>query len=303
VGYPARGTSDFRGDSTLIRSGRGLAAVRCATSVSNEIAVHLVEADALPGPGWAELSSETHARLTVVLEEIGGRVEHRLKPHQAAPNGLFTMSFTPPGAPVWGYTDSIHRVRSLRLDVDLPRTSEALAEKLAMPSGPRLFDSDRLRHLAECLAAECDAADGFSSLYVDSLTTAACIDFLRLGPKDTARGAGRLAPWQLRRVTEYITGHLSETVRLKELAAITGLSQSQFGRAFKASTGFSPHRWQLNARIAKARELLLSSTLEQSEIALMTGFAEQSHFCRVFKALVGTPPATWQRRHRTRHGP
>src|SRR5260370_10165024 len=91
--YPARAKSDFRGDSTLIRSGRGLAAVRCATCTSNEIAVHLVEADALPGPGWAELSSETHARLTIVLEGIGGRADHPLKRDQAAPNVLFKMRF------------------------------------------------------------------------------------------------------------------------------------------------------------------------------------------------------------------
>jgi AraC family transcriptional regulator len=89
-------------------------------------------------------------------------------------------------------------------------------------------------------------------------------------------------------------------VRLGDLAAITGLSQSQFGRAFKASTGVAPHRWQLNARIAKAQDLLLSSAMPLSEIALLTGFAEQTHFTRVFKRVVGASPGAWQREHAKR---
>lgn len=100
-------------------------------------------------------------------------------------------------------------------------------------------------------------------------------------------------------MTEYIIEHLAEAVRLKELAAIAGLSQSQFGRAFKASTGLSPHRWQLEARIAKAQDLLLAGALSLSEIAFVTGFAEQSHLTRVFKSVTGTSPGAWRREHVT----
>jgi AraC-like DNA-binding protein len=135
-------------------------------------------------------------------------------------------------------------------------------------------------------------------LYIDSLTLAACIDFLRLGREGSERAATRLPPRQLRRVTDYVIDHLSQAVRLKELAAMSGLSQSQFGRAFKASTGLSPHQWQLNARIARAQELLLSGALALSEIALLTGFAEQSHFTRVFKNVTGASPAAWRRERR-----
>jgi AraC family transcriptional regulator len=290
----------FRGDMTIVRSTHGIEAVRQVTRVSNDIAVHALEVDVLPGPAWAQVASESHARLSIVLEAIGGgRIESRLKRDQPPANGPFTMNFAPPGAEVWGYSEGIRHVRDIRLDFDLSRVSEALGEKLTMPE-PRVFRNDRLRYLAKCLAAECEKPDRLSSLYVDSLTLAACIDFLRLGPEGSVRAAGRLAPRQLRRVTECIIEHLSEAVRLKELAAITGLSQSQFGRAFKASTGLSPHQWQLNARIAKAQELLLSGALPLSEIALATGFAEQSHFTRVFKNVTGASPGAWRREHFTR---
>ncbi len=278
----------------------GIDAVRRVTRVSNNIAVHSLEVDVLPGPAWAQVASESHARLSIVLEAVGtGRVESRLKRDRAPANGPFTMNFAPPGAEVWGYSEGIRRVRDLRLDFGLASVAEALGEKLVKPEEPRVFRNERLRYLAKCLAAECENPDEYGSLYIDSLTLAACIDFLRLGADGTSRTGGLLASRQLRRVTEYVVEHLADTVRLKDLAALTGLSQSQFGRAFKASTGVSPHRWQLNARVAKAQELLLAGQMPLAEIALATGFVEQSHFNRVFKSVVGTSPGSWRREHRS----
>ena len=109
---------------------------------------------------------------------------------------------------------------------------------------------------------------------------------------------GGLAPWQLRRATEYMTEHLGDPVLLKDLAGQTGLSASRFGRAFKMSMGVSPHRWQMNLRVLEAQEMLRHGKRSQAEIALTTGFAEQSHFSRVFKEVVGMPPGAWQRAHR-----
>src|SRR5258706_15809224 len=287
----------FRGDMTIVRASHGIESVRQVTRFSNDIAVHALEVDVLPGPAWAQVASRSHARLSIVLEAIGGdRIESRLRRGLTPAGGPFTMNFAPPGAEVWAYSEGIRRVHDIRLDFDLSRVSEAVGEELTMPE-PRVFRSERLRAVGRCLAAECEKPDRFSSLYIDSLTLAACIDFLRLGRDEPERAGRRLAPRQLRRVTEYLIEHLSSVVRLKELAAITGLSQSQFGRAFKASTGLSPHRWQLDARIAKAQELLLAGAAPLSEIALVLGFAEQSHFTRVFKSVTGTSPGAWRREH------
>lgn len=109
---------------------------------------------------------------------------------------------------------------------------------------------------------------------------------------------GGLAPWQLRRATEYMTDHMAGPVLLKDLAGQTGLSPSRFGRAFKLSMGISPHRWQMNLRVLEAQEMLRAGKRPQADIALATGFAEQSHFSRVFKEVVGVPPGVWQRAHR-----
>jgi AraC-like DNA-binding protein len=109
---------------------------------------------------------------------------------------------------------------------------------------------------------------------------------------------GSLLPSQLRRATRFLARYSGPTLSVAEIAGNLGLSPAQFSRAFKASTGFPPHRWQLNLRIGKAQELLRYGAFPLAEIALATGFAEQSHFTRMFKKVVGVSPGAWQRDHR-----
>ncbi|HEX4506208.1 MAG TPA: AraC family transcriptional regulator [Alphaproteobacteria bacterium] len=106
----------------------------------------------------------------------------------------------------------------------------------------------------------------------------------------------RLAPWQLKRVTEFINANLAETLQLCDLAALSGLSPSHFGRAFKGSTGLPPHRWHLVQRIERARAMLTDAEASLADVACATGFADQSHFTRVFSRTIGMSPGAWRRR-------
>jgi len=284
-------------DSRLGRLAHGIAAVRCTRRVSNEIAVHVIDVDVNPEPAWADYSAPALASLSVHLGQAGGQAELRLKADEPALDGPHAICFTPAGAPIWGYTHGATRAEGIKLDFDLQRVSETLGQTLTGPERPRSFRNDRLRRLAQCLGDECRIPDRFNRLYFDSLTVAVCIDFLRLSVEPPPRRTGVLASWQVRRVTDYLMAHLSEAVPLAALAGLTGLSQWHFARAFKATTGVSPHRWQLNARIAKAQELLLARSMPQAQIALEVGFAEQSHLCRVFKNVIGVSPGAWLREH------
>jgi transcriptional regulator GlxA family with amidase domain len=87
-------------------------------------------------------------------------------------------------------------------------------------------------------------------------------------------------------------------VRLAELAALVGLSQAHFARAFKASTGLPPHGWQLECRIRQAQALLSSGDASREEVAQVTGFAEAVHVGRRFRQIVVIAPATWRRTRR-----
>jgi AraC family transcriptional regulator len=297
--------SASRSESRL-RSPHGVEGAQLRSRTWNGVTVHALDIAMSPGRGWSDLSSDKPS-LSIVLEEVGGRVEPRLKLDQSlvkddhAP-GL--MSLVPAGMTLWGYTEGIRRVRESRLDFDFSALSQKLGEdldRLKTQTPLLLFRDERIRRLGALLGAEAEreAPDDLSDLYGDSLIVALAIDLLRLGkrpPPEQKRGG--LARWQLRRVTEYMREHHASTIKLADLAEMAGLSQSQLGRAFKASTGVTPHRFLLNQRIARAQELLLAGSMSLAEIALATGFAEQSHFTRVFRREIGASPGAFRRDRR-----
>jgi AraC-like DNA-binding protein len=106
---------------------------------------------------------------------------------------------------------------------------------------------------------------------------------------------GGLAPWQERTAKALLNAHVDGEVSLTELARKCGLSRSHFARAFKQTTGQTPHRWLLVQRVEQAKGLLLGSNMSLAKIALTCGFADQSHFTRVFNGTLGASPGEWRR--------
>lgn len=80
---------------------------------------------------------------------------------------------------------------------------------------------------------------------------------------------------------------------LTELAKMADMSRYQLIRAFRTSTGMTPHSYQLNLRINQARAGLRSGEA-MADMAYRLGFADQSHFQRVFKAYVGVTPGLYR---------
>ncbi len=109
---------------------------------------------------------------------------------------------------------------------------------------------------------------------------------------------GGLAPWQLGHVRDIMLANMTRTVTLSELADSCGLSISYFGRAFQRTEGVPPHKWLMNERIRRAKDLLRHSTMTLAEIALECGFADQSHMTRAFARKEGQTPGRWRRHSR-----
>ncbi|HVJ52713.1 MAG TPA: helix-turn-helix transcriptional regulator, partial [Aliidongia sp.] len=68
--------------------------------------------------------------------------------------------------------------------------------------------------------------------------------------------------------------------------------------AFKRSLGEAPHAYIIARRLERARELMLTSDMGLSELALQCGFSDQAHFTKLFRSHVGKSPAAWRREHR-----
>jgi AraC family transcriptional regulator len=249
------------------------------------------------------------ARICMSLEEVGGPFEITATP-ATVPAGAGAgraargaVSVIPPGLSAVGQARTLRFMRHLLLQVDGPALSAWLEDGFDIDAAfaPRLMVSDpRLLQLGQLIAKECVSGNKGDRLYRDGLAVAV---FGALGNPLAAGGdhraaSGGLAPWQLRRVLDFMRANLADSIDMAALAGITGLSKAHFSRAFKVSTGLPPHRWLLDARIAKARELLIDSELPLAEIALAVGFADQPHFTRTFGCIVGTPPSAWQRARR-----
>lgn len=114
----------------------------------------------------------------------------------------------------------------------------------------------------------------------------------------TPASRGGLPPARAHRICEYIHSHLEQNISLEVLAEMAGLSIHHFARAFKQTIGMPPHSYVLQKRIEHAQEMLRTTELPLSEIALHTGFADQSHLARHFRRMTGMSPSTlrWAQR-------
>src|SRR6266852_2992526 len=206
------------------------------------------------------------------------------------------MHFAPAGMEMWGYSADTRFVKDATLAFDVAVLRQRLTTEFDADATttPRLrFSDDRLWTLVRLLSDAVNDPDPSAQLYGDGLT-AAIMARLFAEPPETSTGESALAPWQLLRVVEYLDAHLPERVDLAHLAALAGLSQSHFSRAFKASTGMAPYRWQLDARIQRAQALLIDTRASRDHVAEATGFADAVHFGRTFRKFTGATPAAWR---------
>jgi AraC family transcriptional regulator len=241
--------------------------------------------------------------LNIILEVVGGRVLVSGEGTEGRPSARHRgshLSMIPAGIRAWQHSDYISMFRDLVLEVEPNHILETLEGTLDLAEvfAPRfMFFNPNLLRIAELMASECEPGKPEDVLYGDSLSVALLIGLSRLGRATLPRNFhGGLAPWQTKRVLEYLDAHINASVSLKTLADLAQLSQSHFIRAFKASTGVTPYRWLLDARVRRAQQLLVDKGWPLPQIAVESGFADQSHLTRIFRRVTGENPGAWRRR-------
>ncbi|MGP9812549.1 helix-turn-helix domain-containing protein [Rhodopseudomonas sp. NSM] len=107
-----------------------------------------------------------------------------------------------------------------------------------------------------------------------------------------------LARWQLNRVMLHLEANLEDSLRVRDLARLAGLSPGHFARAFRRSIGMSPRSFMIEQRVERAKKLMLTTGLPLSEIALACGLSDQAHLSRIFRRHTGVSPHAWRRQLR-----
>ena len=161
----------------------------------------------------------------------------------------------------------------------------------------RIVQDPVVQRLCHALEA---AEDGESrQLYAEPVRLAIVARLLGPPPEretnpQTRRTKAALQKWRLKRVLEFVNGHLEEKITLTALARVAGLSRMYFAAQFRAATGLRPHEFVLQRRIERSQELLVQTRLTLVDIALSVGFQTQAHFTTVFKRFAGDTPHQWR---------
>ena len=95
-------------------------------------------------------------------------------------------------------------------------------------------------------------------------------------------------------VISYMDENLSENINLDELAQVAGFEKNYFLRKFKKITRQTPMNFLKDKRLEKAKELLLYSDMNTSQIAIVTGFKTVHYFSKVFYETTGTRPLNYR---------
>lgn len=103
----------------------------------------------------------------------------------------------------------------------------------------------------------------------------------------------KVDPVNIRKVKTLLSDEININHSLDDLVQESGLSRFHLIRSFKQTYGLSPHAYQLDERIKKAKGLLKSG-YSIIEISQLLGFSDQSHLQRNFKKRLAVTPKQYQ---------
>lgn len=100
---------------------------------------------------------------------------------------------------------------------------------------------------------------------------------------------------QLAQVISYLEDQIEDIGGMDTLAALIDMDVFRFTRAFKETTGTSPHQFVIQRRLERVKELLCNTNDSLAEISYATGFANQAHMTSTFSKCMGISPGKWRK--------
>ncbi len=106
---------------------------------------------------------------------------------------------------------------------------------------------------------------------------------------------------ELEPVIQFIQQNYISPINLDDLSRFANVSKSTLIQAFKTALHTTPIKYINSVRITKAKELLLSSNYNISEISEMVGFQSLHYFSRYFKNRELVSPVEYRQRYSSSH--
>ncbi len=113
-----------------------------------------------------------------------------------------------------------------------------------------------------------------------------------LAAEREGRGVADAEP--VRRAQDYLRENLQHSTPVGDLADRAGLSTSHFSARFRALTGFSVTEYVKRLRMARARQLLITSDHSIAAIGASVGYTDAFYFSRQFRIVHGMSPSEFR---------
>lgn len=110
-------------------------------------------------------------------------------------------------------------------------------------------------------------------------------------------GEPRVGPSWMKEVLREIDEHPERETGLAQLAERANVSGPHFSRVFRQLTTMNITQYVNAKRIIRAKELLIRSDINISEIAEQCGYDTPTHFYRIFKSFTGMTPNKYRQNH------
>jgi AraC-like DNA-binding protein len=112
--------------------------------------------------------------------------------------------------------------------------------------------------------------------------------------RDTDDAVDAMRGLDFARIDRWLRVHLSEPLRIADLAAHCGFGMRRFHQLFNEAFGETPHRYLHRLRLDTALTLLADPRTTLTDIALDVGFADQSAFTHAFSKRFAISPGQWR---------
>lgn len=95
-------------------------------------------------------------------------------------------------------------------------------------------------------------------------------------------------------IPPYIEEHISESLRVEDLAARCGMSYPWFAKCFHEYFGISCKQFIMRIRVETVEQFLSHSEMDLSSISKLTGFTDSSHMVKDFRRMTGMTPGQYR---------